>query len=90
MQRKAAWKMAALTAATIGGLVFAVSVQPADSTGHRIGHINCPPGSHASDSRIAFGAKLMRAREQALQARSITAGFPSRTDGRSDQPNAPK
>ena len=89
MQRASVALLVGCGALSAVALIWNAVLAPV-AQGHGLAHFKCPPGSHTNDSRTTFGPKLMRAREQALQARSLTAGYPLQTDGRSDQPNAPK
>lgn len=60
---------------------------PAAAPGHKVLHLNCPPGSHATAAaKPGVARKLWDARAQALEARSVTSGHPSAPA----QPNAPK
>ena len=59
------------SAAAAATAVLAYLPQP--ETGHRLLHINCPPGSHASRTTENTGQKIQEARDNNLKARSLIA-----------------
>lgn len=78
--------VAALTVAGgTGAVVLTLAALTAPPPGHRLLHINCPPGSHGGIAKSDIARKLEVARTQSVGARSLTAGHPALT-----QPNAPK
>lgn len=70
--------LALASAAAAATAVLANLPQP--EPGHRLMHINCPPGSHAPRITDDIGQKVQEARENNIKARSLT----------SNHPNAPK